>query len=127
MGPIVGISQRRTALYRLYGTDDLLLYVGTSWKPSQRFSQLRQKLWWPHVVSRQVEWHENRYLAFTAEESAVRNEKPVHNLVYSATYEDYLLIKLLRRTLADASPERVRQILRAAGVEPFEKASDDSD
>jgi len=77
-GPID--PRRLTTLYRLYGADDVLLYVGTSVAPQDRWEQhARNKLWWSSVQRATVEWHPHRAAALTAEREAIRSEKPLHN------------------------------------------------
>lgn len=72
----------RTALYRLFGKDDHLLYVGVATNPDVRWaSHSHSKPWWPSVERRAVEWHESRAGAERAELAAIRTEKPLHNVV----------------------------------------------
>ncbi|MDX3230582.1 GntR family transcriptional regulator [Streptomyces sp. ME19-01-6] len=73
-------SPERTALYRLYGTDDRLLYIGITSQPGPRFTQhAADKPWWPQVVRREIKWFDTRPLAAEAEVSAIIDESPVHN------------------------------------------------
>lgn len=77
-GPID--PRRLTTLYRLYGANDVLLYVGTSIDPQDRWEQhARGKLWWSSVTRASVEWHPNRAAALAAERAAIKTEKPLHN------------------------------------------------
>lgn len=70
----------RTALYRLFDADGLLLYVGISHKPDVRWGQHSEdKPWWPAVDRRAVEWHETRSAAEKAELTAIAGERPLHN------------------------------------------------
>lgn len=69
-----------TALYRLYGAAEQLLYVGISTQPEVRWTQhATDKPWWSLVRRRSVEWHSNRPAAEEAERVAVRNEEPLYN------------------------------------------------
>jgi len=73
-----------TALYRLYGEDDILLYVGITGNPSTRFAQhAADKHWWPNVVRKDVEWYTRRSYALAAEEAAIRKHGPVWNREHS--------------------------------------------
>ncbi|MBQ1118538.1 GntR family transcriptional regulator [Streptomyces sp. C3-3] len=70
----------RTALYRLYNADDVLLYVGIASDPERRWKQHEEfKPWWPEVAKKTVEWLESRNAALTAETQAIRTELPRHN------------------------------------------------
>lgn len=70
----------RTALYRLYDTNDLLLYVGITSEPKVRMkAHAADKAWWPEVSTREFEWFDSREDAAKAEIAAIRAEIPVHN------------------------------------------------
>ncbi|WP_405888827.1 GntR family transcriptional regulator [Streptomyces sp. NBC_01136] len=70
----------RTALYRLYGADDRLLYVGISNEPKERMkAHAADKPWWGQVETRDFEWFETRERAAKAEVDAIRLEQPLHN------------------------------------------------
>lgn len=74
----------RTALYRLYGADDTLLYVGVANDPEVRWRQHeREKHWWSLVARSSVAWFERRLEALDAEAEAIRSEKPKHNSTHS--------------------------------------------
>ncbi|MFF3998577.1 GIY-YIG nuclease family protein [Streptomyces cyaneofuscatus] len=65
----------RTALYRLYSADDVLLYVGISNNPEARWERHKMfRPWWPDVAWNHVEWLPSRDAAFAAEEIAIREE-----------------------------------------------------
>jgi predicted GIY-YIG superfamily endonuclease len=79
-------TDRATALYRLFRSDGLLLYVGISFNPLTRLRQHRRtKAWWSDVCATKtvVEWHRSRAAAEAAEMAAIRREKPLHNIVTS--------------------------------------------
>lgn len=70
----------RTALYRLYGADDRLLYVGVSNDPPNRMQQhAGDKPWWPEVARHGLEWLDTRDEALDAERLAIYTEKPKYN------------------------------------------------
>lgn len=83
-------SDEPTALYRYFDADDVLLYVGISNDPDFRWSAHRHEKRpdsWPKRVSRRTdEWHESRSLALTAEEVAIKSEKPLYNSTHN--YDD---------------------------------------
>jgi hypothetical protein len=52
----MAVHEGRTALYKLYGQDDALLYVGISDNPRYRWTQhARTQPWWHEVVTREIE------------------------------------------------------------------------
>jgi len=70
----------RTALYRLYNADNLLLYVGISKHPEQRYVEHRQiKFWWHQVARKVVSWYDSREQAEDAETEAILTEHPRHD------------------------------------------------
>jgi predicted GIY-YIG superfamily endonuclease len=69
-----------TALYRLFGDGDELLYTGISNVFGRRWHQhSKDKEWWGEVRSATLEWHETRELALAAEEAAIKAEHPKYN------------------------------------------------
>ncbi|MEU2834582.1 helix-turn-helix domain-containing protein [Streptomyces lavendulae] len=72
----------RTALYRLYGDSDRLLYVGIAFVPRQRWkTHARQKPWWDKVMLREIEWFPSRGEAEAAETRAIETEHPQYNVL----------------------------------------------
>jgi predicted GIY-YIG superfamily endonuclease len=75
------LDDHRTALYRFYGTDGALLYVGITQNIDERWTaHERDKPWWPQVTEKALEWFDSRPLALAAERKAVQEESPVHNV-----------------------------------------------
>lgn len=71
-----------TDLYRFYGSDGQLLYVGISLSAAHRASQHRaEKPWWPDVARMDVEHFDNRVDAARAEMVAIKAEHPRYNIV----------------------------------------------
>jgi predicted GIY-YIG superfamily endonuclease len=69
-----------TALYRLWGGDGALLYIGITSNPEVRWTNHESdKPWWPLVKDRSLRWFPNRDRALEAEARAIRAEHPVHN------------------------------------------------
>lgn len=80
----------RTAVYRLYDKDELLLYVGVSTEPRVRFRQHQHdKDWWPLVATREIEWFDSRGAAECAEKEAIKGEQPGHNRVHNGQQYRY--------------------------------------
>jgi hypothetical protein len=71
----------RAALYRLFGTNDELLYVGITLSPAARLKEHSwRKPWWPEVQRHEIEWHENWHAAAAAEQAAIEAEGPKYNI-----------------------------------------------
>ncbi|MGW3427970.1 GntR family transcriptional regulator [Streptomyces melanosporofaciens] len=72
-----------TALYRYFDTDGGLLYIGISNDPDSRWKAHQygsDRETWPRlVVRRTVAWHDSRPATLTAEEAAIRSERPRFN------------------------------------------------
>lgn len=69
-----------TALYRLYDSNDALLYLGISYNPEVRWEQHQNEKHWAHLVVRTtVEWYPTRRAALAAEARATAVEKPLHD------------------------------------------------
>ena len=74
----------KTALYRLFGDEDILLYIGITDKFGTRWQQhARLQPWWPEVRRQTVEWHPDRDAAEDAEEEAIRTERPRYNVTHN--------------------------------------------
>ncbi|MFJ3141400.1 GIY-YIG nuclease family protein [Streptomyces halstedii] len=76
------LTSTRTALYHLYDEDEVLLYVGITLDPAQRFKDHRAKPWLKCVTTRTIEWFEDRPSAERAEQKAIRSEGPLHNIAH---------------------------------------------
>ena len=72
---------RRTALYRLFDADSVLLYVGIAFDPEARWKGHTKKPWWHLVAEKTVEWHDTRLLALEEEARVVETEKPLYNVL----------------------------------------------
>jgi hypothetical protein len=66
-------------VYRIYGTEDALLYVGLTANVDARLSGHRQKSWWPEVERVEVDEFRNRGEAAIAEITAIYEEEPKYN------------------------------------------------
>jgi hypothetical protein len=75
-----------TFLYRTYGDDGRLLYVGiTENNVEQRFSQhlASGAEWLDHLANVVTEWHDDRQTALAAETEAIKSEWPLYNVLGS--------------------------------------------
>lgn len=71
---------KRTALYRFFAVDDVLLYVGVTSSLGTRWSShATSKPWWPEVHHQTVEWFDTRDAALAAEKAAIKAESPRYN------------------------------------------------
>lgn len=68
-----------TILYRFYGTDDTLLYVGISHRIENRLGQHKRTKPWREVSWIKLEHFDSRPAALAAEQQAIRAEKPLWN------------------------------------------------
>jgi len=76
-------DQIPTSLYRLFGADDELLYVGVAGNPGRRFEQHRKdKPWWGEVITVTLEHFPTRPDALAAEVTAIEEERPRYNVVH---------------------------------------------
>lgn len=77
------MSGDRTALYRIRGEGDTLLYIGISNSVPVRWNghQVVQP-WWDELRSLTVEWHSARTQAEEAERAAILAEQPKYNVTY---------------------------------------------
>lgn len=74
----------RTAVYRLYSVDGVLLYVGIARRFGSRWEDHAQgQPWWPLVDHQTVHWSPTRVEALLAEKKAIEDERPVYNIVGS--------------------------------------------
>lgn len=69
------------ALYRFFGRDDQLLYVGICDEPIKRWYSHAKRAWWPDVATFRVVWYPTREEASEAEGRAIVDEGPAHNVV----------------------------------------------
>lgn len=68
-----------TAVYRFYDKGDILMYVGISRNPHQRFIQHHAKYWWDIVARYEIIWCDDRRTALWTEAAAILNEGPAYN------------------------------------------------
>ncbi|MGW3971154.1 hypothetical protein ACWEFD_17880 [Streptomyces ardesiacus] len=106
---------RRAAVYRLWSADGVLLYVGSSYDPEERCARHRAAPWWPLVARRTDDWRPSRAHAYHAESAAIVDERPAHNVMGSAAYQE----ECRRRARQDpAQQARIRAGSAAANGAP---------
>ncbi|MFG3492981.1 GIY-YIG nuclease family protein [Streptomyces sp. NPDC047972] len=70
-----------TILYRMYDAADLLLYIGITCNPAQRWDHHRtSSAWWPQAVRKELTTFPDRASALAAESAAILAEEPKHNI-----------------------------------------------
>lgn len=76
----------RTALYRHFDAAGQLLYVGISLSAVQRLAQHRLTARWFERIARiEVEWHDSREDAISAEIQAIAGEHPECNIAHASS------------------------------------------
>ncbi|MDB4461363.1 GIY-YIG nuclease family protein [bacterium] len=74
----------KISLYRHYDKEDNLLYVGISLSSLVRWQQHNNNSHWAKdSVTMTTEWFDTRELALDAERTAIRSEKPLHNIKHA--------------------------------------------
>lgn len=105
----------RTALYRIRGEADELLYIGiTNNVPFRWNGHQAVQPWWDELRSLTVKWYETRTEAEAAEKAAIPAEQPKYNVTY---------LKPIRR--AARKPPEVLPI--EPGKAEIERRDDDED
>lgn len=78
------LNTRPHALYRFFNSTDVLLYVGITVDPGARFKKHGgDKPWWGQVDRISIEHFATRTEALEAERKAIKEEKPLHNVVHN--------------------------------------------
>lgn len=73
-----------TSLYRFYDDHGALLYIGISNRLGRRLHEhAKTKPWYPQIASATVVHYPTRRAAEQAEQSAIRNERPAHNITHN--------------------------------------------
>lgn len=76
------MASKPAAVYRLYGADGTLLYIGAAKDPEKRWKiHARERRWWDVVTHKTVEWHPSLDDAFAAESAAIAAENPLYNIM----------------------------------------------
>jgi predicted GIY-YIG superfamily endonuclease len=74
-------SRRTTAVYRMFNSAGVLLYVGASSDPGRRFNEhSNKKDWWSSVSTVALEHYATRQAALDAEQRAIVAERPLHSM-----------------------------------------------
>lgn len=87
-----------TSLYRAYDAGGALLYVGISLSWAKRLKDHEVQEWLHQVSTVTLEHFSNRDDAQLAERSAIKSERPIHNVIYNRPAP--------RRTVSEAAVKR---------------------
>ena len=68
-------------VYRMWDTNGVLLYIGKSNNPLNRWKQHRKKPWFKQVTRFEYEPHPDEASAYAAEREAIKTEHPLYNIV----------------------------------------------
>jgi predicted GIY-YIG superfamily endonuclease len=82
VGPSEPPGSDRQAVYRCFGTDGQLLYIGTTGKLGRRFASHAQKIWFLEVRGITLEWYPDEESALEAEAAAILAEQPKYNIIH---------------------------------------------
>jgi len=80
-----------TGLYRIFGDEDVLLYIGVSDSFGVRWKQhAKVQPWWGEVRRLEVVWIHGRDEAEAAERAAIKAERPKYNKIHAVRPGDQL-------------------------------------
>lgn len=69
-----------TALYRMFDSQGVLLYVGITISAISRLGHHSRRTWFREVTQITLEWHPTLTRARAAEDRAIKTEGPRHNI-----------------------------------------------
>lgn len=105
------------ALYRLYDAEDVLLYIGETNNPVERYVEHSlTKDWWPEVASHSVEWWtDGREKVEERERRAIRDEFPLHNIAHQPRGDGtYFVPSYVVEKILGAVRQAVREVISDA-------------
>lgn len=120
-------SKELTQLYRHYDADGELLYVGISLSAVSRLSKHRKSPWFQDIATITVENHDSRLDAEQAERTAIKIERPKHNVVHAESRPSYKFMDLVMDCIENRRLESAlllrrlfpRDLLRCEVLEQF--------
>ena len=88
------MDKQRTALYRHFSVDGILLYIGISNRLPRRIKEhSRFSEWFQEVCDIKIEWLESRERAFIAEREAIKSEKPKWNIIHNKVEDAFDVVE----------------------------------
>ena len=77
-------APERTALYRMFDAESVLIYIGISKHFGVRWAEhAAAQPWWHEVQRQTVDWYPSREEAALAEVIAIKAEKPKYNVMHA--------------------------------------------
>jgi predicted GIY-YIG superfamily endonuclease len=112
------VPEAATALYRMYGHDGALLYVGITCDIGSRFTtHSADKPWWTEVARIEIEHYPTREAALAAERAEIKARRPRWNIIHNHDHPAPDRGRLARM-YAELDP-KVR-VLVAAGLDGYD-------
>lgn len=112
------VNPKQHILYRHFGHDGELLYVGITADPGRRFqSHAAATPWWNQVIGITLEHFANRVELRQAEKAAIQSENPRYNKTHSAGFRRTPRGRSLERKAAEqellppSDPESNRAVI----------------
>jgi hypothetical protein len=111
------VESARVAVYHLWASNDVLLYVGVSKAPGHRIATHRRLKPWGSLIHHwDIEWCRTRFSALTAEAKAIDEERPLFNIEMNEGREQPWELMLDERT-PPLKLSRIPQFAEAALVD----------
>lgn len=75
------VAPHETSVYRFYGEQEQLLYIGVSWAPFKRWAYHRRNAaWFSRAQVVQVDVYRSRRTALRIEREGIREQAPAFNV-----------------------------------------------
>lgn len=113
------ILPQKTAVYRFYDADGVLLYVGKTPAPVERFHEHRdEKPWWKEVTHHSIAWWNTPEQALAKEEFAIKDEWPIYNSTHQPrnsggyripSHIADVILQVVREAVVDKMPEATEE------------------
>jgi predicted GIY-YIG superfamily endonuclease len=110
----------RTELYRHFGADNRLLYVGVALKALIRLTQhCDYSDWFKEIKRVEIEWFESREAALAAEREVIQKEQPLYNVRHKLrhlTRAEYSARELLQHLVTFKPLYKIEDVATVLGV-----------
>jgi biotin operon repressor/predicted GIY-YIG superfamily endonuclease len=111
----------RQAVYRCFGADGRLLYIGTTGRFGRRLAAHAEKIWFLEVRGITLEWYPDEVSAGAAERLAIHVEQPKYNI----THKNARLRPIAARTANAPEPPIAMESIAVRKL-TFARALDDA-
>lgn len=115
------------ALYRLYNSDGVLLYVGETNNPVERYVEHREtKEWWPEVATHSIEWsRKGRESVQEMERRAIYDEWPLYNVAHQPRGDGaYIVPSYVVEKILEAVRRAIHEVIGDAVVQDSDLVAD---